>query len=81
MQASIVVILEIKRIECPTQIFFLRWERKKVSFLCSVPFPQSQTDAEDEQEASAVHLSSLRSQHRPADHDPHLAQLSGGLHQ
>ncbi len=80
MQASIVVMLEIRSFNFPHRLFF-KASVKKVSFLCSVPFPQSQTDAEGEQEASAVHLSSLGCQHRPADHDPHLAQLSGGLHQ
>ena len=47
----------------------------------SVTVPQSQTDPQAEQKASPVHLASLRRQHRPADHDPYLAQLSGGLHQ
>lgn len=60
----------------------IRKSKRSVGFFVySVPFPESQTDAEGEQEASVVHLSSLGCQHRPADHDPHLTQLSGGLHQ
>lgn len=49
--------------------------------LSSVPLLQSQADAPAEQEAGPVHLAAVGRQHRPADDDPHLAQLAGGVHQ
>lgn len=55
----------------------------RVCFLSpsSLPLLQSKADAPAEQEEGLVHLAAVRREHRPADHDPHLAQLSGGLHQ
>lgn len=49
--------------------------------LCSVAVPQPSAHTPAEQEEGAVHLTAVRRQHRPADHDPHLAQLAGGVHQ
>lgn len=51
------------------------------NMLHSVTVSQPSPDAQVESKASAVHLSALRRQHRPADHDPDVTQLSGGLHQ
>lgn len=47
----------------------------------SVAVLQPQTDAAAEQEAGSVHLAAVGRQHRPPDHDPHVAQLAGRLHQ
>ena len=50
-------------------------------FVSSVAVLQPSADSPSEQEEGAVHLPAVRRQHRPADDDPHLAQLSGGVHQ
>lgn len=47
----------------------------------SIAFLQPTADTPTEQEEGAVHLPAVRCQHWPADHDPHLTQLAGGLHQ
>ena len=66
-------------------------EKKKCDTLVDVPgccfvfhsvaLRQPQTHPQTEQEESFVHLPPVGRQHRPADHDPHVAQLPGGLHQ
>lgn len=50
-------------------------------FVSSVAVLQPSADSPTEQEEGAVHLPAVRRQHRPADDDPHLAQLAGRLHQ
>lgn len=49
--------------------------------MSSVAFLQPAADAPAQQEEGAVHLAAVGRQHRPADDDPHVAQLAGGLHQ
>lgn len=50
----------------------------KASDLCVRSLP---TDSQAEQEEDAVHLAAVRRQRGCSDHDPHLAELAGGVHQ
>lgn len=70
---------------CVISVLIIHQSRQTSSPIClfvsSITFLQPTADTPTEQEEGAVHLAAVRCQHRPADHDPHLTQLAGGLHQ